>query len=330
MTRFGTLPSDEDVTRIEIAGHGLTAGIITYGASLQSLYLDGVAHPLVLGFDKLAPYLGEGMYFGAIVGRYANRIGHAQARIGGMARALNANFLGKHLLHGGSDGSGVRNWHVAGHNGNSATLSDRLPTGHMGFPGNMDVRVTYKILPGPVLSIIIAARTDAETLCNFAQHSFFNLDGSADIGGHRLIVPAQTFTPVDAELIPTGEVAPVAGTRFDFRQGALLGQAMAQGPLDHNLCLRDSRAPEPLHTATLEAGGVRLDITSTEPGLQLYDGAHLRADAKGIGGEPYGPHAGAALESQLWPDAPHHGHFPSAVLMPGVTYRQETRLAFQR
>lgn len=329
MSYFGTLPSGEAVTRVEITDHGMSAGIITYGASLQSLCLKEIPHPLVLGFNKLAPYLNEGMHFGAILGRYADRIGGAEAQIGGARHSLDTNFIGKHLINGGRNGSGVRNWHIVGHNGNCATLSDRLPAGHMGFPGNMDVRVTYTILPGPMLSIVIAARSDAETLCNFSAHNFFNLDGSADIRRHRLTIPAGSFTPFNDEMIPTGEIAPVAGTRLDFRCGVFLGTAMDQGPLDHNLCLGITRSRDQIPVATLEAGGLRLDITSTEPGLQLDDGAHLQAGAKGIGRRPYGPHAGVALKPQLWPDAPNHANFPSAILVPGVIYRQETRLAFR-
>ncbi|AGT10344.1 aldose epimerase family protein [Paracoccus aminophilus] len=330
MTAFGVLPDGQPVEQITISGHGLTASVLTFGARLQDLRLKGIRHPLVLGFPDLEPYFEEGLYFGAIVGRFANRIGEGRARIGETEYQLDRNFLGKHLLHGGSAGTAARNWRIHAVSDDSVTLSDRLPQGDMGFPGNLDIRVTYTVVAGPSLQITIAAMSDAETLCNFAQHSYFNLDGTADVTGHYLQILAPDYTPVDAELIPTGAVAPLAGTAFDFWHPRLLDEVDVLAELDHNFCIASARLPQPVPAARLSAGVLTMEITSTEPGIQAYAGAYQRPGAPGLAGLPYGPNAGIALESQLWPDAPNHPHFPDALLRPGETYLQETCLTFSR
>jgi len=328
--RFGKLPDGQDVHRLTIAAHGLSASFITLGASLQDLRLDGVAHPLVLGFAELAPYLGEGKYFGAIVGRCANRIARGEAEVEGHRLTLDRNEKDRTTLHGGSDGTGRRNWIIDDHGPDFASFSDHLPDGHMGFPGAMQVQVRYQILPGPQLRIEIVATASKTTICNFAQHSYFNLDGSADISGHLLTVPAENWLPVDDALIPTGAPAPVAGTHLDFRKPVRLGERLGGPLIDHNLCLAAERHHLPCKAAMLSAGGVEMTITSTEPGLQVYTADHLGGGATGIGGTPYGRHAGIALESQIWPDAVHHPDYPSALLPAGHVYRQSTVLGFSR
>ena len=328
--RFGTHPEKGDVSKITISAHGLTLSAITLGASVQDLRLEGVAHPLVLGYAELSPYLTVGRHFGAIAGRYANRIGHAQASIDGKLHHFDKNYLGRHLLHGGSDGTSHRNWQIADLTDSLVTFSDYLPDGNMGFPGNMLLRVTYEILPGPELSISVLATSDQATLCNFAQHSYFNLDGQPTIAAHRLTVPAETWLPVDEDLIPEGPPASVAGTHLDFRQPTLLGSRL-DGPLiDHNLCLRPERVNLPQLAAELEAGGLRMQILTTEPGLQVYAGSGIKTGPVGIGGRPYQPFAGIALEPQIWPDAPNRPDFPVALLEPGQIYRQTTQLRFAR
>ena len=328
-TAFGTLPDGRAVTRATISGHGLTASIITLGASLQDLRLEGTPHPLVLGYPELAPYLDEGRYVGAIVGRYANRIGGAQALLDGQALQFDRNQSDRHILHGGSDGSGSRNWLMAEQTGDMVTLADLLPDGHMGFPGNLLVRATWRILPGPTLSLTILATSDAATLCNFAQHSYFNLDGTDTVAEHRLTVPAATYLPVDADMIPLGPPAPVKGTPLDFRRAVRLGDRLDGPAIDHNLCLAQTRYPSPRQAATLEAGGLGMTLRSTEPGLQVYTANHFAPGAPGLAGRPYRRHAGIALESQIWPDAPNRPDFPSARLDPGQAYRQQTTMRFQ-
>lgn len=328
--RFGTHPDKGDVTKVTLSAHGLTLSAITLGASVQDLRLEGIAHPLVLGYPQLAPYLTVGRHFGAIAGRYANRIGHAQAVIDGKLHHFDRNYLGRHLLHGGRDGTSHRNWQIAELTDRLVTFSDHLPDGHMGFPGNMLLRVTYEITKGPQLSIAILATSDQATLCNFAQHSYFNLDGQPTIADHRLTVPADTWLPVDADMIPEGPPAPVTGTHLDFRQPVRLG-ARLDGPLiDHNLCLRPRRANLPQLAAQLEAGDICMQILTTEPGLQIYAGSGIKTGPDGIGGRPYQRFAGIALEPQIWPDAPNRADFPVVLLEPGQIYRQTTQLRFSR
>ncbi|MBD9528162.1 aldose epimerase family protein [Paracoccus sp. PAR01] len=332
MTRevFGTLPDGQTVERITISAHGLTLSVLTLGATVQDLRLEGVDHPLVLGFPALEPYLGEGRYVGAIVGRCANRIARGHARIDDLTLELDRNEAGRTTLHGGSDGTGTRNWAVGEISADAIALSDYLPDGHMGFPGAMLVHVRYRLLPGAVLQIEMLATSSETTLCNFAQHSYFNLDGSDSIADHVLTIPAESWLPVDDTLIPLGDPAPVQGSHLDFRTPVRLGERL-DGPLiDHNLCLSEHKHKLTQPAATLEAGGLRMQIASTEPGIQVYAADHMRPGATGIGGRPYGQHAGIALESQLWPDAVHHPGYPSVLLSPGQLYRQTTSFSFTR
>ncbi len=332
MTRFEDRPSGAVVERAEISGHGLTARFLTLGAILQDLRLDGVPHPLVLGFDRLEDYLAHpDLYFGAMVGRYANRIGGARFPLGGREVGVDANFRGRHLLHGGAEGSSRRVWRIQSRAADRITFADRLPDGHMGFPGNLSVEVAVHIAEGPALHIHIRAESDAETLCNFAHHSYFNLSGRPTIAGHRLRIAASRYLPVDDDLIPTGEQRAVDGTPFDLRAGTELTPARLAHGFDHNFCLADARCPtRPVAWLAAPDGGPGLIIETTEPGLQFYDGAMIAATAPGLGGRPLGPHAGLALEPQVWPDAPNHPAFPSALLRPGERYDQHTTLVLSR
>jgi aldose 1-epimerase len=211
----------------------------------------------------------------------------------------------------------------------------------MGFPGNLDVQVTFQITsdpimgeaipPSPRLHIHVRAETDGETLCNFAHHSYFNLSGRPSIAGHRLRIIADTYLPVDDDLIPTGERRQVEGTPFDLRGGLVLtSDGLPQG-FDHNFCLSDSRSSiRPVAWLEAPDDGPTMVVETTEPGLQFYDGAMVAATALGLEGRPLGAHAGLALEPQLWPDAPNHSDFPSALLRPGDVYEQHTVLVLSR
>lgn len=326
---FGTLPDGREVTRVVIAAHGLSVALITWGATIQDVRLAGYPQPLVLGYPDLAAYLGEGVYLGAVVGRFANRIGGASAFIGGAQRRLDANDLGRHTLHGGSDGTGQRLWRLVDAGPDHATMADTLPDGHMGFPGRMEVAVAYAIIPGPALEIAITATADAETVCNFATHGYWNLDGRDDIAAHVFQCDAARFAPVDGELIPTGDPLPVTGTRHDWRQGARMGERLNAGLIDVSLHLTDRRAQVARPVARLSApGGPALTVETTEPAMQVYAGAHLSGGAPGLGGRPYHRFAGLALEPQVGPDAPNRPGYPDPVLRVGETYRQITRFRF--
>ncbi|MFC3227736.1 aldose epimerase family protein [Marinibaculum pumilum] len=327
---FGRMPDGRAVERFRIAGGRLTADILTYGATVQDLRLDGIGHPLVLGAPELAPYLQRMPYFGAIVGRFANRIAGGRFRLDGRDCRTDRNFRGRHTLHGGSIGTGQRLWQLQALRDDSATLALDLADGEMGFPGAMQVTATYTLTADDALQVEIAAETDAATPCSFAHHSYFNLDGGADICGHRLRVDADRYLPVDADLIPAGQPAPVAGTPFDFRTPRPIGRH----GIDHNFCLSDvaPAADAPLRTVARlsgTAGGLHMDIETAQPGLQAYDGAQFDG-LPGLEGRRYGAFAGITLESQAWPDAPNRPDFPAAILRPGQRYRNLTRYVFGR
>lgn len=322
VTPFGQLPDGRPVQRITLSAGGLSAQVLDLGASLQDLRLAGVAYPLMLGANDVATYLGPARYFGAIVGRFANRIGGARFTLDGRSHQTDPNFRDRHTLHGGSDGTSAQIWQIAALAPDRVTLTLRLADGHMGFPGNIDLSAEIA-LEGGALCLTLKAISDAPTPCSLAHHGFFDLDGDGDIRNHSLHIDAQHMLPVNDDLIPTGQQAPVAGSRFDFRQPRQIGN----GGYDHNFCLSDG--PRPLrHVATLTGRrGLSMAIETTACGLQFYDGAYLR-EVPGLGGRIYGPHAGLALETQHWPDAPNHPGFPSAILRPGETYREVTRYRF--
>ncbi|MGB3407106.1 MAG: aldose epimerase family protein [Jannaschia sp.] len=310
-----------------IAGHGLTATFTDLGAILADLRLDGHAPPLVLGLADLDHYPEHSNYMGATAGRFANRIGHGRFEIDGTSYEADRNYLGRHLLHGGSAGIGKRIWEMLDHEADTIRFGITLRDGEMGFPGGMRIEAFFACAPGASLRVIYRATCDAPTLCNIAHHSYFNLDGRDTVADHVLTVAADRYTPVDDDLIPVG-VAPVAGTAFDFRAGrALPSDAL----LDHNLCLSDRQvALREVAQLRSTASGVTMRIATTEPGLQVYDGAKLNTQVQGLDGRTYRAHAGVALEPQGWPDAPNHGDFPSAVLRPGETYEQTSTFTFEK
>ncbi|MEM9796848.1 MAG: aldose epimerase family protein [Pseudomonadota bacterium] len=310
-----------------ISGHGLSARFTNWGAALMDLRLDGHDAPLVLGFEDPHLYPDHSRYFGATAGRYANRIGNARFELDGTSYQTDPNFLGRHTLHGGSEGSGKSVWEMLDHEADTIRFGLILRHGHMGFPGTLRVEAFFICAPGASLRIAYRATTDAPTLCNFAHHTYWNLDDTGGLSNHVLTVAADRYTPVDDEMIPT-DVVTVDGTPFDFRQGAALP---GDGLLDHNLCLSDSRVSlRPVATLRSDVSGVTMDIATTEPGLQVYDGAKLDVQVPGLGGRRYGAHAGVALEPQIWPDAPNRPDFPSAVLRPGETYNQTTTFTFSK
>ncbi|QPM90854.1 aldose epimerase family protein [Pseudooceanicola algae] len=321
MTTFGTLPGGEAVRTVTIAGDGLRADLMTFGASLIDLRLDGVPHPLVLGSPRLQDYLGPLRYFGATVGRYANRIAGGCFSIDGTTWQLDRNEAGRTTLHGGSRGMGGANWHLTEARADMARFALTQPDGHMGFPGALEASCTYRIA-NAVLEITMEATCTAACPISLANHAYFNLDGSADARDHTLKIAAQRYTPVDAQQIPTGDLIPVAGTPFDFRAERPIGTA----GYDHNFCL-DGSGLRPV--ATLRGrNGVFMQLETDAPGLQVYDLAHLSAGTQGHTGMTYGPHAGIAMETQEWPDAMNQPAFPDPVKPAGAAYCNTTRLSF--
>ncbi|MEO1470672.1 MAG: aldose epimerase family protein [Pseudomonadota bacterium] len=320
--RFGTAPDGTPVHRVRLEGGGTRAAILTWGASLQDFRVDAHDRPLVLGSPAFEAYPTVMRHFGAIAGRVANRIAGGRAPLGDGTVELERNEAGRTTLHAGSTGTGISLWKLEGTDRRSCALRITCPDGASGFPGTLHATAVYRLDDAGALVLEIEAHADAPTFCNFASHAYWSLDGGADLSGHTLQVAASRYLPVDEAKIPLGPPAPVEG-RFDFRQPRAV-MAPGDGPLDHNFCLD---APGGAATAcSLAAGGLRLDVTTTEPGLQLYDGGALAtAPHPGHGGAPYGAHAGLAIEPQRWPDAPNHPDYPSILLEPGQRYSQRTR-----
>lgn len=331
---FGTTAEGEAVHRYRIEGGGLTATVMEWGAVLQDLRLEGHNAPLVLGFDAFDDYPAFSPYFGAIAGRYANRIAGGRFMIEGQRFQADTNFLGKHMLHGGSKGTGKRVWALSMRGNDFITLKLVDPDGEMGFPGTLDITCTYRLkLPG-TLSVELSATTDQPTLCNLTNHSYFNLDdgGRDSILDHRLVINAGAYLPVDDELIPTGVVQPVEGTAFDFQLARPIRwhENGEQVIYDHNFCLTAQRGP--LRQAAWAQGsssGVEMEMWTTEPGVQFYAGHKVAREKAGLGGRKYGAWAGFCLEAQAWPDSPNRPYFPQAILWPGDRYRHVTEYRFR-
>ena len=330
---FGTTPSGEVVERVTISNGGLTAKVITWGAVIQDLRIDGHDAPLVLGFDNFDDYPKYSSYFGARPGRNANRIANGQFSIDGKSYQLEKNERDITHLHGGSDGMGKRNWTIVSVSATDVVLSITDPDGRAGYPGNCEITATYRLSANGTLSVIYDATCDQPTIANLCQHSYFKLDAAETILDHDIQILADHYLPVDGNLIPTGEIRPVDGTEFDLRQLAAIRRS-ANGELvsfDHNFCLSNERRFK-TKVATLRsaASGVLLDVFTTEPGVQLYTGGKLNAPVTGLNGTKIVPYAGVCLETQIWPDAVNHENFPEAVLHPGETLRQETDYVFSR
>ncbi|WEO97644.1 aldose epimerase family protein [Streptomyces sp. FXJ1.172] len=318
---IGTLPDGSEVHRWTLERAGTRVEILTYGGIVRSLQVpdrEGRTANVVLGFPSLDGYLTHPEpYLGALVGRYANRIAGARFPLDGAVHALEPNS-GPNSLHGGARGFDKRVWDAepAGH---GVRLSRVSPHGEEGFPGRLAVSATYTLDASGALRIAYEATTDAPTVVNLTHHGYFNLAGqdAGHAGGHELRIAASRFTPVDADLIPTGALQDVRGTRFDFRETRKTGSGY-----DHNFVLDKGVTAVAQEAAELHdpACGRTLTISTTEPGLQLYTADHLPA--------PFSPTDGIALETQHFPDSPNQPHFPSTVVRPGEVFRSQTVYAF--
>jgi aldose 1-epimerase len=338
---FGTF-EDESVREITLENGGTSAKIITYGAALRDLIVplpDGEHQRVVLGLETLEDYRNHSPHMGAIAGRYANRIANGRFMLDGKCFQLPLNQNNRHSLHGGGQGFGKCNWTLLHADDTAATLALHSPDADAGYPGTLAVLCRYSLPEPATLRIDLSAFTDQPTVLNLAHHSYFNLDGSGDILDHELMVRAQVMTPVDAEMIPDGSIRPVAGTPFDFRRARALRQIDEAGnrfPYDHNFILRRERrepggsGPDLAHAATLSSvrSGLAMEIWTSEPCLQVYDGAKLNLPVRGLDGTSYGACAGICLEPQHAPDSPNQPHLPSTVLRPGELYRQVSEYRF--
>jgi aldose 1-epimerase len=313
--RFGVTAAGLAVESITLTSGQMTVTLLTWGCTLQSLRLSGVAHDLTLGSDSLADYEGPMCYHGTLVGPVANRLKGAAAPVGGRTFRFPANEASGSLLHGGANGIQTRVWTIADLTETSVTLTLHLPHGEGGFPGNRDISARFS-LSHSTLRLDIGATTDALTLMNIAQHSYWNLNGTPSWAGHSLQIAADAYLPVTPDTLPTGEVRPVADTPLDFRSPRRI--TPGEPAMDTCFCL----SPGPMRDVLWLTGDrLRLTLATDQPGLQVYDGQ------QGIrpGHDPY---EGLAIEAQGWPDAPNHPHFPSIALAPAQTYRQTTTWRF--
>ncbi|KUM81079.1 aldose epimerase family protein [Streptomyces curacoi] len=318
---FGTLSDGTHVHRWTLERAGVRVRVLSYGGIVQSLEVpdrDGSAANVVLGFAGLDGYLSHPWpYFGALIGRYANRIAGGRFSLDGRTYPLAPNNAPS-SLHGGEHGFDKRVWEGSPVE-HGVRLNRVSPDGEEGFPGRLEVSATYTLEADGALRIAYEAVTDAPTVVNLTNHSYFNLAGagSGDAGGHELRLAASRFTPVDAELIPTGSLDEVAGTRFDFRAARKVGAGY-----DHNFVLDKGVTASAEEAAELydPSTGRTLTVATTEPGLQLYTADHLS--------EPFAPGHGIALETQHFPDSPNQPEFPSTVLRPGEVFRSETVYGF--
>ncbi len=330
---FGRTKEGETVHRVTISGGGLTVKVLTWGTVIQDIRLEGHEAPLVLGFENFESYLEHSPFFGATPGRCANRIGDGKFTLDGKAYQLELNEKGVTHLHGGSDNIGKLVWTIVEHEADRVVLKVIDPDGRAGYPGNCTVQATYRVHGNGELSVTYETVTDQPTLANVCQHSYFNLDGREDALAHDIMIAADHYLPTNEKQVPTGEIRPVDGTAFDFREMAPMKRFVdqEQALYDHNFCLSSERtAKRSVVLARSVHSGVSLEVRSTEPGVQFYAGFKLGVPVPGLGGRKYGPFAGFCLETQIWPDAINHEGFPNAVLRPGEVLRQETDYIFTK
>lgn len=326
---------DADVHSAILTGaDGLKVRLLTFGARLAELWVpdrSGVLADIVLGHDSLEDWRTRGRYVGATCGRYSNRIAQGRFILDGREVLVDRNE-GTNHLHGGVAGFDSRLWQIASHSSTHVTFALESADGDMGFPGRLRALTTYRI-KGLGLEIEMAATTDAPTIVNLVNHAYFNLagQGSGSILDQRLRVEAGHYLPVDDQLIPTKEVRSVVGTAFDFREARRIGDVLpGEGGFDHTLCLSaplGAGGLRPCLEATDPVTGRSLRLETTEPGVQLYTGAHFN-DTSGKGGARYPRFAGFAIETQRFPDSPNTPHFPSARLEPGSTYCHRMSFSF--
>lgn len=340
---FGTMPDGTTIEQYTITNkNGIEMKVITYGGIITSLKIpdrDGNFGDVVLGFDSLDGYLKESPYFGAIIGRYGNRIAKGQFVLDGDTATLAINNIGNHL-HGGIKGFDKVVWKaepVTNENASGLKLSYRSADGEEGYPGNLDVTVTYMLNDDNTLTFEYEATTDKPTVINLTNHSYYNFTGAKEnILNHKLAINASRYLPVDSTLIPL-EPAPVEGTPFDFRSAKSIGKDInaddiqlknAKG-FDHCWILNESEDSLKFAASLYEPGSGRfMEIYTTEPGIQFYSGNFLDGTIKGKNGVEYDFRTGLCLETEHFPDSPNRPDFPSVVLRPGEIYKTKTVTKF--
>jgi aldose 1-epimerase len=321
------------VVEITIASKaGAVAKILTWGAVLRDLVVPSKNGPqrVTLGLNSLEDYQKHSPSFGAVPGRFANRIANGRFALNGFQYTLDRKPGDKHTLHGGPHGFGKRPWRLAEHDASSVTLTLYSADGDAGFPGALDAKCVYRMVEPSTLRVELTAVCDSETIVNLTQHGYFNLDGSPDILDHEVKLNADFYTPTDEDLIPTGEIRAVAGTPYDFRAARTVRNAAGQ-TYDTNFVIAAQPGEDGLALAAIvhsPKNGLTLELHTTEPGVQFYDAAKLNCPVPGHDGAHYGGHAGLCLEPQVFPDSPNRRHFPACVLKPDEEYRHISEFRF--
>jgi len=336
---YGKLPDSTEVKQFTITNpSGMTVKALNYGGIITQLLVpdkEGKLVDVVLGFDNLQDYLAKSPYFGAIIGRYGNRIAKAQFTLDGNTFKLKANN-GPNSLHGGLKGFDKIVWETETFEDSaSASLVFKYisPDGEEGFPGNLDVKVKYTLTKNNELIFEYFAQTDKPTPVNLTQHSYFNLEGGGEVKNHLMRIAASRYTVVDSLLIPTGELREVAGTPFDFTGAKPIGQDLAATggkPVgyDHNFVLDKAEPGNPVIEASSPKSGITMQVFTEQPGVQLYTGNFLDGTLSGKNGNAYKQYSAFVLETQHFPDSPNQPGFPNTILKPGEKYYTKTTFKF--
>ncbi len=320
---FGVTPCGLQVVRKTISNGGTKASIITWGATLQDLRVDGAEHSLVLGGDRFNDYLQHFKYFGAIVGRVANRVENGQTHLNGQILFLDKNEDEKTSLHGGYYGSSEQNWTIDYATDCTCKLSLIMPDGQGGYPGNLKLSVIYHIDSEGSLNLVIEGQSDKDTYCNPAHHTYWNLSNEPDVRNHFISIDADYYLQINSDKIPKLAPSEVEGTQFDYRLKRELKRS-GEAVLDHNFCLNNAGIFK--RVCVLEAGSLRLELETDAIGLQVYDGDHLNVlSAKTHANKAYKRNAGLAIEPQFWPNAPNNPLYPSILLKSGDIFTQTSK-----
>ena len=310
---FGIASTGEAVDAVTLSAGDLRVTVLTWGAILQDVRIAGTPHSLTIGSDQIADYEDHMMHHGSLIGPIVNRISTGRVRIDGMMYELERNQDGRIHLHSGKQATHRRNWTLEEATATKAVLSCSLRDGECGLPGNRKIIATYEVTAPASLHLTISGDTDAVTMMNFANHSYWNLDGSDRYDGHKLQILADRYLPCTPDNYPTGEIVDVADTEMDFRTAR--GISVNNPTFDNNFCLSD--APRPITEALSLTGvnGIRMTVATDQTGIQVFDN---RPDYKGF-----------AIEAQSWPDAPSNRDFPSILVTPDTPYHQSTRFTFE-
>ena len=321
MKLIGATSKGEEVHQITLRKGDLTVTLLTLGAIVQDVRLRDVDYGLTLGSDSIADYETTMVHHGSLIGPVANRISTARVRLDGMVYELERNQDGRIHLHSGAEATHRRVWSEADISDDSATLTIAMPDGMCGLPGNRQVTAKFSISGQSTLTLLVEGTTDSTTLMNFANHSYWNLDGSDSYAGHTLWIDADHYLPSTEDDYPTGEIADVTGTAMDFRTPR--GAQPHKPPFDNNFCLSDGEVALRDVLKLTGQSGVAMTVATTCPGIQVYDSRNAQRPGKAT-------YEGLAIEAQHWPDAPNHRGFPSIKVSANAPYRQTTSWTFSR